>query len=167
MSDKDKLINEVKSATGLDDLSKLDKDSIEKILRLVGEQRLKEAHISAIVEVAPHFVQLQTEVLKTVSRAIDGLEKSQGSVLETMQITLKGLINILQTLAEKMESDDGRLKIAECTIKSGEQFIEVSKRLESINKENNSIWKWVIGGVAAGLTLVASAVAAKEMRDKK
>ena len=167
MNDKEILINEVKSAIGLDDLSKLDKESTEMILQLIGKQRLTEAHISAIVEVAPHFVQLQTEVLKTVSKAIDGLESSQRSALETMQITLKGLINILQTLAEKMESDDGRLKIAEYTIKAGEQFIAVSKTLESMNKENNRIWKWVIGGVATGLTLFAGIVSAKVMGDKK
>ncbi|MDM8522690.1 hypothetical protein QUF80_04895 [Desulfococcaceae bacterium HSG8] len=167
MSDKKELINEVKSLTGISDLRELDKESTEKILKLVGEQRLKEAHINAVIEVAPQFVRLQTEILQTISAAIEGLEKSQRTALETIQTTLKGLTNILQTLAENMETDEGRMKIAECTVKAGEQFIEVSKTLASMNKENNGVWKWVVGGLAAGLTLLVGGVVAKGLSKKE
>ncbi|MDM8523209.1 DUF1566 domain-containing protein [Desulfococcaceae bacterium HSG8] len=125
---KEELLNEIRQLLNIDDLSKLDRKSVKKILELFARKRLDEAHINAVIEAAPRFLRFQSEFLKTLSDVADGLNVPRGNVLEKIQGNLKKTSDILQNISEEMEKEDGRARLAGYAIKAFGNMLKSRKK---------------------------------------
>lgn len=145
---------ELKKISGISDFSKLTTEDLEKLLKLIGEQRLKEAHVKALLENAPLFLGCAKEALSVIGKAAAGAKESQKSALAPIAASVANISKVLEILAEKAESDESRIKIVENLIEAGKLYLEFLKISESMNKDNNAFWlklnsivAFVVGGL--------------------
>lgn len=166
MSDKKKLLTEVKKITGVNNLENLSSESGGKILEAIGKHKLSKEHLNALIEFVPSFMQVTAEALKSISVIATQAGGSQKEILESVHASSKELITILSTLSANVETDEARLKIAELSIEAGKLYLEFVNISKEMNRDNNSMWvkmAGIVGAVASFAVVVASVVLSGEV----
>lgn len=154
----DQIIDELKSISGVVDFGSLSKEDAARLLALIGEQKLSEAHIKALVEIAPAFLGFSSECLKAMSNVADGAKITQTEAISTIKKSISGLTDVLGRLAENAESDETREKIAFLLLEAGKLYVEMAKILKDMNKDNNDTWIKIAGILGTVLTVVITVV---------
>lgn len=139
MNNKD-LLDQIKEISGLTNLDNLSVEEVKKILSLIGEQRLKESHIIALIECYPHFSSIAIESLRMISTCAQGAKDSQKEALQAISSLALGIINCLEILSKNANSDETREKLAMYIIEAGKITVEFGHIAADINKENNDFW---------------------------
>lgn len=152
-------IAELKKIIGVKDFNNLSPNDVERILKLIGEQRLKEGQIKALLEIAPTFLKLATESLKTISNIADGAKDSQSDAMAAIIAAINGIAETLNILARSAETDYTREKIALLLIEAGKIYIELAKLSKEMNEDNNKVWKVLGMGALLALGAVLTALA--------
>ena len=69
--------------------------------------------------------------------------------------TLDLITKIVKRLSEEVQTEEGRIKLAEINLELGKLTVENGKILERINSANNKFWTLVLGGlvIIAGISL--------------
>jgi len=166
MKTKEDLLDEVRNITKIKDLENMTELGVDRILTLIGAQRLNEQQIAAMIEVAPSFVALSVKSLETIATIVQEAGSSQRQVLENINLSIDSISTVLSILADKVESDETRLKIAEYSLKAGELYVEILKIQKDINVNNNNFWLKV-GVIAASLVVVTAKIAALSIANSK
>lgn len=157
MDNSRKIIAEIKNITGIKDLKKLSQEDLQKIFELIGKNKLTEKHIEALIKNYPHFIQAEIEALKSIQNIAQSAENSQKEVLKTMSKSIEGIISILEKLADKSESDTIRMKIAELTVEVSKINLEFAKISKGINEDNNKFW-FKIASIAGMIIVIAGKI---------
>jgi hypothetical protein len=114
-----KIEAELLQIIGLKRLDKLSKEEASTILKLIGEQRLKEAHIQALVRLAPGFIAVATEALRVQMKVIAAAKEVQQDVVQTISAAVEGISQALKILVGSAESDATREKLAAVLLEAG------------------------------------------------
>lgn len=148
-------IEELKNILGVNDLSTLSKKDTLKVMKLVSEHKLSEAHLRTLIEVCPQFVGLSVESLKTMQSAAAGAKESQAAAFASFSKAVEGILDALSALAKNAETDETRIEIAKILHESANIFVELAKISKEMNSDNNSVWKYIAGATATiGLAAV-------------
>lgn len=166
MNSDSTVIEDIKRISGIGNLSKLSAAEATKLLNLIGEQRLSEAHVKALIEVAPQFISIANEALKTISKTVEGTKESQKNALSAVLAAVSGLTNVLTVLANKAESDEVREKIAQYLIEAGKLYIQVTIITKDMNKDNNDTWV-KIAGISGTVVSIISGIAIFALQGNK
>ncbi len=153
-NEENELIQEIKDSLGdVSDLKQMTLEQAARILKLIGQQRLKEAHISALVEIFPGFVELEAQVIKAVITDIESAKDSQKEAFDSLKEPLNSVLSILKILGENASSDEAIKEIGKISLEAGKLCIEMGKIVKDMNESNNSFWETVVkvlGGVFLG-----------------
>lgn len=153
---KNSTIEELIEITGFSNFKILTDNDAVKILTLIGQQRLKEAHIKALVQLAPGFIKLATESLRAITTVAKAAGDVQVETLKILQRSVDGVADALQTLAKSAKTDKTREKIAECILEAGRLYIELAKISREMNSQNNDFWLKMAGMAVSTLLAVLS-----------
>lgn len=162
----DSIQQELIKISGITDFNNLSKEDSAKLLKLIGEHKLSETHVKALVEIAPDFIKAQIEALKAVAEVAKGAKETQKEVISTVVNSIQGVTSILEKLAERTNSDEAIIELAKLTIQAGGLYLEAIKISERINKDNNNTWI-KIGGLATAILGVAIPVTLKVLSKVK
>ena len=147
------IVDEIIEITGIRDLKKMTEADTVKLLRLIGEQKLKEEHVRALVKIAPSFIGLAVESLKAISAVAKASGASQIDALQSVQQSISAISEALQVLAASAKSDKTREKLARAILEAGRLYVELARISQQMNANNNDFWL-KLAGVAA-MVLVA------------
>ena len=136
------LIAEILKASGLENLSDMNQADAAKLLSLIGEQRLKEAHVAALVAVAPHFIGLATEAIRTGATIAESMKESQKQALAAIQKQIECISAVLSQIAASMSTDACRVQVASLIVEMGKLHVEAIKE---VNKHNNNTYLQIAG----------------------
>ncbi len=159
MDKKEKLLTEIKKVTGINNFENLSSEDGGKILKLIGNNKLSTEHLKVLIEFVPSYVHASAQALQAISNIATHAGASQKEIAESVHTSTKGIINILNTLADSAETDEARLKIAEVSMEAGKLYLEFANISKDINKDNNSTWVKITGVVAGIVLIVGGAVA--------
>lgn len=146
-------IEELKSITGMLDFKNLSQEDAKKVLKIIGEQRLSEAQVGALVKIAPEFLSCTTEALSGLKVSAEGAKENQKEALAAITQSIGSISSVLKLLAEQSESDETREKIASHLIEAGKLYIQFAEIAKEMNSENNSFWL-KMGGIFGTVALV-------------
>ena len=146
-------IEELKSITGMLDFKNLSQEDAKKVLKIIGEQRLSEAQVGALVKIAPAFLSCTTEALSGLKVSAEGAKENQKEALAAITQSIGSISSVLKLLAEQSESDETREKIASHLIEAGKLYIQFAEIAKEMNSENNSFWL-KMGGIFGTVALV-------------
>ena len=85
------IISEIQTISGIPDIKNMSQADARAILTLVGQQRLKEAHISALIKLVPGFIGMTQVALNSQMEVVRNAGAIQSQVLATLQSTIDGL----------------------------------------------------------------------------
>ena len=142
-------INDLKAKAGLRDLGRVTVEQFARVQKLAAEGELTLNQIKALVSALPQFVELQKETIEGIKQIVEGAKESQQAAIQAVSHSLNAASRTLEILAEKAETDETRLKLAEQSIEIGRLGIETANIIASMNKDNNNLWRMAVG--AAGL----------------
>lgn len=165
MKSNEDLLQEIREITKIRDLENISEIGTIKILNLIGEHKLNEEQINALIALAPSFISMATEALKTISSIVPQVGETQREVLKNIGNSINSINTVLSTLANKVESDEVRLKIAEYTIRAGELYLEFTKLQAKINENNNETW-WKITGTVSAIVAATAALVVISMNPR-
>jgi hypothetical protein len=109
----------------------------------------KKAHIEALTKIAPDFIKMQIEAIKSFAKISGNMRKGQAKSTEAISDSINSLSKVLETLASKAQSEASIEKIAELSIKMAEKYTEILEINRKQNKDNNNTWKALLGTVGA------------------
>jgi hypothetical protein len=149
-----KIEAELLQIIGLKRLDKLSKEEASTILKLIGEQRLKEAHIQALVRLAPGFIAVATEALRVQMKVIAAAKEVQQDVVQTISAAVEGISQALKILVGSAESDATREKLAAVLLEAGQLYLQLAIILQQVNANNNEMYKTVAKMATIALIVV-------------
>ncbi len=147
-------LNDLKIKTTIDNFNSVSKQEFENIQRLAGEGKISKEEMKLLVEAIPNFIQLQETYIDGLKTIINSAKETQKDALRGITITIENLTALLQTIVEKSETEELRLKIADISLKLAEHGMEIAKILQATNQENNNLWKSIAGIAATALIVV-------------
>ena len=153
-------IEEIKKITKIDNFSSLAKYDVERVLILAGEKRITEAQLETLVSVAPQFVDIAIESLRTVGVISGAAKDSQANVMTSITKSIDGLSDALSALAKNAASDDARVEIAKILGHSAPIFVEFAKISAGVNKDNNHTWRELAKIAVVSVAVIVGAAGA-------
>jgi len=139
----------VKEITGIQDLEHASSQDVAKIDKLAAQGKLTTEQMQLLVAAIPHFVELQKETIKALQHVVAAVREVQKEAIQSVSRSLDSASRILEQLASGVQTDEARMQIAGHAIEIGRLGLEVAKVIESMNKDNNSLWKYITGAVIA------------------
>lgn len=118
-------LKEIEKFSGIKDFKKLSKEDIIRLTELQSKGVLEISHIEALTKIAPEFIKMQIEVVKSFAKISGDMKESQIKSTEPVIESIQGLTRILETLASKAQSDSTIERIAELSIKLAEKYTEI------------------------------------------
>lgn len=152
--DKVAELEDVKSKTGIDDLTKATEKDFEKIQDLAAKGEISKEQMKLLVEAIPHFVQLQQAYVDGLKSVISSAKETQKDALRGISVTLENITELLKVIVNKSETEELRSKIADIALKLADYGLEIARIMQETNKENNNTWKYIASGVSAVVLLV-------------
>lgn len=152
-------IEELKQVTGINDISALNPNNIETIIETTGSGEINQTHIEVLVKVIPEFTQQFIVV-------IQGAVNAQKNSIEGVADSLKLYWETLKLLADKAQSDESIVKIAEIILEISKLQVENNRILERMQKENNNFWFALGSTVMVGVVLTIAIVTGGKVRIK-
>lgn len=152
-------LRDLKAKVGLRDLSKITLEQFAGIQKMAAEGDVTVEQMKQLVTALPHFVELQKQTIEGLKQVVDGVQEAQREALQSISQALEGASKTLQVLAEKVESDETRLKLAEHAISVGRLGLDLANIISGMNRDNNSLWRTLamnIGVLAVALVFVFS-----------
>jgi len=140
-------LKEIEKFSGIKDFKNLSKEDVIKLTKLQADGILEKTHIEALTKIAPEFIKMQIEVVKSFAKISGDMKESQIKSTEPVIESIQGLTRILETLASKAQSDSTIEKIAELSIKLAEKYTEILEINRKQNKDNNNNWKSLLATV--------------------
>ena len=160
--DKSREIENIKEKTGIKNLESTNSVQFEKIQELTAKGEISKEQMKLLVEAIPHFVQLQQTYVDGLKSTINAAKESQKSALEGIANSLESITKLLYNIVDKSETEELRSKIVDIAMKLADYGLEIAKIIHEANKDNNSTWKYIAGGVSACLVLVAGIFLSKK-----
>lgn len=99
-----------------------------------------------------------TEALKAIGAAAEGAKASQGEAFQTVKSSIDGIVDVLSRLADKADTDEARIKIAECVVEAAKLYVQIPNIIKDMNANNNNTWK-TIARIAVVTVSVIGAIA--------
>ncbi|WP_373819246.1 hypothetical protein [Glaesserella sp.] len=146
---KELQINELRKKTGVNDFSKLTLSEYTNIQKMLSEDKFDKQELSLLIELLPNLVDLQKDYIESVKEIAKQAGNAQASAFNAINCQMK----VLEKLADNVETDEARIKIAEIL---SEMSKEVNKIIKEMNVDNNSLWKWIAAGAAAVVGIVGT-----------
>jgi len=154
---KDKLAK-VKEITGIHDLEHASSQDVSKINELAAEGKLNIEQMKLLVEAIPHFVELQKEAVHALQDIVSAARDGQKEAIQSVSRSLDSASRILEQLASCVQTDEARIQMAGHAIEIGRLGLEVSKLVESMNRDNNSTWKYITGAVVLVVGMIGGVI---------
>lgn len=155
-------LKNIEKITGIKDFKNLSKEDVIRLTELQADGILEKSHIEALTKIAPDFIKMQIEVVKSIATISGDMKESQIKSTEPVIESIQSLSRILETLASKAQSDATIEKIAELSIKLAEQFAKILEINRRQNEDNNSNWKQIL----ATLSVIAMSAGAFFLRKR-
>ncbi len=146
---KELQINELRKKTGVYNFSKLTLDEYKHIQKMLSEDKFDKQELSLLVELLPNLVNLQKDYIESVKEITKQAGNAQAAAFNVIDRQMK----VLEKLADNVETDEARLKIAEIL---SEMSKNVNNIIKEMNGDNNGLWKWVAAGAAAVVGIVGT-----------
>ena len=154
MTSKEHEIERLKKITGVTDFENASPEDVAKIDKMAAQGKLNLEQMKLLVEAIPHFVELQKTTIKALQDTVAAARDVQKEAIQSVGNSLNAVSRILEQLADTVQTDDARMKLAEIAIEIGRFGLEMAKILERMNKDNNSLWKWITGAVVTAAAAV-------------
>lgn len=155
-------ITQIKISNGIKDFKNLSNQDVIKLIELQAKGVLEKTDIEALTKIAPKFLKMQIEIVKSFAKISGDIKESQIKSTEPVIASIQGLTSILETLATKAQSDSTIEKIAESSIKLAEKYTEILEINRKQNESNNTNWK----GLLTTLGMVAISAGAWVLRKR-
>jgi len=146
MSDE---LAKLKDVTGVHDLEHASPQDVAKIDKMAAQGKLSLEQMELLVAAIPHFVELQKAAIQALQDTVAAARAVQKEALQAVGKSLDSASRILEQMASGVQTDEARMQIAGQAIEIGRLGLEVAKLIESMNKDNNSLYKYIAGAVAA------------------
>jgi hypothetical protein len=153
----DKLVK-VKEITGIHDLERASPQDVEKINKLGAQGELDIEQMQLLVAAIPHFVELQKAAIQALQDTVAAVRDVQKESIGSVSRSLDSASRILEQLASGVQTDEARMQMAGHAIEIGRLGLEVAKIIESMNKDNNSTWKYITAGIAFVVAVIGGLV---------
>ena len=141
-------LNGLKKKAGIHTLGKMTLEQFARVQKLAAENELTLEQLKQLVKALPHFVALQKQTIDGLKQVVEEAKESQREAIQAVSHSLTVASRTLEILAEKAETDEVQLKLAEQAIQVGRLGIEISNIIAQMNRDNNSLWG-MIGGLPA------------------
>ncbi len=149
MTVTNKEIELLKTKTSIKDFNNVAKDEFEGLQKMLANKTLSPNELSTLVELIPNFVELQKDFINGLKAFAEKAGNSQQTAFDVINSQMR----VLESLANCMQSDDARLKIAEVLMKLSE---ETNRIIERMNSNNNDFWKYITGAATALFAIVGA-----------
>jgi hypothetical protein len=121
---------------------------------------LTSEQINRLAEALPSFAATNRRAIEELRQIAAGAQASQQSALHAVDRMLVAPWHpqgVLAQAARNAQCDKARLEIADIACEVGQQGIEAARTIERINRDNNSLWRWMSGaaGVVTGIAAIA------------
>lgn len=153
-------IAEVKKITGISDFQNITGKEVETISSLFHDKKITGNQFNSVIKNFPTaFYDGQKELVKTLRDIVENAGSMQKDGIKAVANSLDNQDKILLSLAESIETEQGRIELARITIELARLKIEVSKLINDAVKNNNSFWgkKFMVASaliaIVAGLVL--------------
>lgn len=144
---------------GIDRSGNLSSEQCAILLQLAAAGRLTLEQINQLMDAYPDLVHTCPYPDQGLRQIASGVQASQQRALQAAEQVLVAPWDPNCAFAEaarNAESDDARLEIAEMAWGMGQQFLEGTSMIERMNRDNNNLWRWMVGAAAvAGVAAVA------------
>ncbi|WP_162937308.1 hypothetical protein [Indioceanicola profundi] len=130
-------IEKIKEASGIVELSSLEREDVLKILSQAGERKITETQLKTIVEIFPDFSKMAIESLKSLSEVVSGAKGTQAAALSNISESVKGMSEALAHLAKNAESDAARTDISRALVNAGSVYIQFAQISKEMSADNN------------------------------
>lgn len=151
-------LDELKKVTNIHDFNKLSAEDITRIDKMAAEGKLSPKQMELLIGAIPNFIELQKTTIQALQEAIGSVREIQKDALNSMYSIVKSLdsiVRIFEQLAGNMQTDEAKMQIANHSIEIGRLGLEMAKIIDSMNKDNNNLWKYITAGtVLAGSALL-------------
>jgi len=144
----------VKEITGIHDPEHASPQDVANINILAAQGKLNIEQMVSLVSIIPHFIELQKATIQGLQEISAAVRDVQKEAIQSVSRSLDSASRILEQLASGVQTDEVRMQIAEHAIEIGRLGLEVAKLIESMNKDNNSIWKYIVGGTGLSLLIL-------------
>lgn len=148
-------LEKVKEVTGIQDLSSINEDEALVILGAVETKQLSQENIKALIEFSPHFVTVAAAALETLKTISTSAKESQVAAVTNIGEVSKQLSAALSSISKEAMGDAARIELARSSERIAQTILETAKVNAGMNKDNNNLWKFCVGGA-----LVVTACAA-------
>lgn len=149
--------------------------SAAEAIVLAANEKLTLAHLRTVIETVPHFVDAAIEAIRICGEAAVAAGNSQSEAFETLRIQVGAQERILiaiGALSPKMDSEQGRLRIAEMLFEAFKITAAQADLAQKMNDSNNRTWveitsgvlKTTAGVVGAGVLLLSAAAAYGQLK---
>lgn len=119
-------------------------EELERITRMSHQPHV---HPNDLISLISDFLQLQKSVVDAIREATKTARENQKEMVKVLENSISTVSGIIDRLSDKVESDEARMRLADISLELGNITREMSHMFERMNKENNRLWKFVIGGV--------------------
>lgn len=152
MKNNNALLTEVKQKANIKSIENLSLEETKKIVKLIGEDKIKKEHLEALTQFSPGFIDSITDMVNAIPRLVEivgGVNEQALNKIDHLNQTTKAL----STLASNVKSDQEKIEIAKLIVQVAKDY---NKTIEAINFENNNTWQKIT--TVLGTTIVAVAV---------
>jgi hypothetical protein len=136
---------EIKKIAGIADLSKMTQGDAERLVTLIGQQRLNEAQVQLLLKVTPQFTAMAQAAIKMQLEIVNGVSASQSEAFQTLKSIVEGTNKSLELLSKRANTDEARMHIANCIVEMARIFASAPQKM---NADNNKTWKVVATTIA-------------------
>ena len=142
--------------------------SAAEAIALATNEKLTLGYLRTVVETVPHFVDAAIEAIRTCGKLALEAGNSQSEALETLRFqigTQERMLMSIGALSSRMDSEQGRIKIAEMLFEAFKITAAQADMAQKMNDSNNRTWieitsgvlKTTAGVVGAGVLLLGAA----------
>jgi len=155
MTSKNHAIENLKKIIGVADFENASPEDVAKIDKIAAQGKLDLEQMKLLIEAMPHFVELQKMTVQALQDTVAAARDVQKEAVQSVGNSLNAASRVLEQLAGSAETDAARIRLAETAIEIGRLGLAMARILEQMNKDNNSLWKWISG---AAVTLAAAVI---------
>ncbi|NER90832.1 hypothetical protein [Moorena sp. SIO3A2] len=153
MENNNSLVAEVKEKANLTNSEELSLEESQKILNLIEEGEIEEKHIKALAKDSPKFstkfIESMTELVHTFPSLVEKVGDVNQEALDKID-HINHTVKTLKDLASNIQSDEGRIKIAELIFQISKDYNET---LKEINANTNNTWSKIGGTIASAFVI--------------
>ncbi len=158
-----RLLQEIKQLLELSDFSEFSPEHVLMVQKLAAEGTLNKEHLLVLIDNVPYFPQMQLDVQTETARGlraiVDSVRGNQKAAIDAILSQQNNFIGLLEIVSSAVDTDEGRLKIAELTVEFGQQSMQIAQIMENISYDNNRLWNKIVGTTASAIVGAATLAA--------